>query len=161
MEYTTKKFYVWPIFCVALLMTINSTELHAENTTDKNAVVETLNAKWNKAFNSGDAKAVAELYDQNAVLSPGNGTVLTGRDAIEGLFRSFIDNGVHNHTIEIIDTRHDGNIMYQTSNWKAYGQEQNGKKPSFGGVLVSIFHMDKSGTWKSNLHIWNLSENTE
>ena len=40
------------------------------------SIIETANAEWNKALNSGNAKGLAELYAENAILSPGNGNCL-------------------------------------------------------------------------------------
>jgi len=147
----------WPIILIALMFLFNSSILQAEDITGGRAVITALNTKWNKAFNSGDPESVAALYNENAILSPGNGEVLEGRDAIEGLFRSFIENGVHNHTIEIIDVHHDGNTMYEVSKWSAYGAEKDGTKLVFGGIFVNIFQIDDKGEWKSHLHTWNTS----
>ncbi len=148
------------IVCVSFFLVFNASSIHAENIPGGRSVIEMLNDKWNRAFNSGKPELVGELYDQGAILSPGNGEFLVGRVAIEDLFRGFIDNGVHNHTIEIIETHQDGNTMYEVSKWSAHGQEENGKKPVFGGIFVNIFHVDENGKWKSHLHTWNLSENT-
>lgn len=139
------------------MLMLNTSISQAENITDERAVITELNTKWNKAFNSGDPVSVAALYNEDAILSPGNGETLKGRAAIEGLFRSFIENGVHNHTIEIIDIHHDGKIMYEVSKWKAYGVEKNGTKPVFGGIFVNVFQIDHNGDWKSHLHTWNTS----
>jgi uncharacterized protein (TIGR02246 family) len=148
------------IVCLSFLLVFNASSIHAENISGERSVIEKLNDSWNKAFNSGKPESVGELYDQEAILSPGNGEFFVGRAAIENLFRGFIDNGVHNHTIEIIDTHRNGNTMYEISKWSAYGQEENGKKPVFGGIFVNIFHVDENGSWKSHLHTWNLSDNT-
>jgi uncharacterized protein (TIGR02246 family) len=147
----------WPIILVALMFLFNSSILQAEDIAGGRAVITALNTKWNKAFNSGDPKSVAALYNEDAILSPGNGEVLEGRDAIESLFRSFIENGVHDHTIEIIDVHHDGNTMYEVSKWSAYGAEKEGTKPVFGGIFVNVFQIDHNGEWKSHLHTWNTS----
>ncbi|MBL1141539.1 MAG: DUF4440 domain-containing protein [Proteobacteria bacterium] len=160
MKQSTNAFSIWPIMCLALALIVNSNNLFADNSSDKRSVIETLNSNWNEAFNSGKPEAVSALYDQSAVLSPGNGEVLVGKTAIENLFRSFIDNGVHNHTIEIIDTHYDGTTLYEVSKWSAQGLEENGNKPVFAGILVNIFHVNDEGEWKSHLHTWNLSNNT-
>ena len=114
-----------------------------------------LNDKWNAAFNRGDAAGVADLYADDAVLSPGNGEVLKGRDAIQGLFQSFIDNGVHDHTIDIIEAHQSGDVLYEVAKWQAHGKDENGKSVSFGGVLVNTFRHNAEGHWRSHLHVWN------
>ena len=120
-------------------------------------VVEGLNSTWNKAFNKGDASAVAALYHEKATLSPGNGKTLVGRAEIEKLFKSFIDNGVHNHAIEIVDVHGKGDFAYEVAKWSAKGREKDGKEPTFGGVLINVFQRGADGKWKSLSHVWNTS----
>lgn len=119
-------------------------------------LAEKLNEKWNTAFNSGDAAAVAGLYAGDAVVSPGNGETIKGRTAIQELFQSFIDNGVHDHSIEVIEAHRNGDVLYEVARWQAHGTNENGETTSFGGILASTFHRDKDGNWRSRLHIWNM-----
>ena len=107
--------------------------------------IEAANAKWNKALNSGNVKELAALYTENAILSPGNGKTIVGRAEIKNLFKGFVDGGVHNHTLEIIEVGGTGKMIYQVAKWKAQGAEANGKTPSFGGIAtsaVSYTHLD-------------------
>jgi uncharacterized protein (TIGR02246 family) len=124
---------------------------------DIRTVIEGLNSAWNKAFNSGNAAAVAALYDEKATLSPGNGKTLVGRAEIEKLFKSFIDNGVNKHSIQIIDARRKGDLAYEVARWSANGPEKDGKKQTFGGVLINVFQRGADGKWKSVSHVWNAS----
>ncbi len=121
------------------------------------ATLEFLNATWNQALNSGNTQGLANLYAENATVSPGNGQTLVGRVEIEKLFKSFVDNGVHNHTIEIIDAGGDDRILYQVARWSANGAEQDGKKPSFGGILTSVAEKGADGKWLTRSHVWNVS----
>src|SRR5438552_17697788 len=75
-------------------------------------VVEGLNSTWNKAFNKGDASAVAALYHEKATLSPGHGKTLVGRAEIEKLFKSLIYDGVQNHNINIVLVHGNGVFVY-------------------------------------------------
>ena len=129
------------------------------NDADTRRVVEGLNAAWNQAFNSGDAAALAALYDEKATLSPGNGKALLGRAEIQKLFKGFIDSGVGNHGIEIIEAHEHGGVAYEIARWTAQGAEKDGKRPSFGGVLVNVFRKGSDGKWKSVSHIWNAAGN--
>jgi uncharacterized protein (TIGR02246 family) len=123
--------------------------------TDPKTTVESLNTSWNQALNSGDAKALANLYAENAILSPGNGQVLTGRAEIEKLFQSFVDAGVHNHTLEIVTVGGNDKMLYQVAKWNANSAEKDGRKPSFGGITTSIFERDSNGRWVARSHVWN------
>ncbi len=115
-----------------------------------------MNANWNAAFNSQDAAKLATLYTQSGSLSPGNQQVLVGREAIQGLFQSFFDAGVHDHTIEVISSHVQGDLAYQTSNWSAKGAaNKEGVKAELGGVFTSVLQRQEDGSWKSMMHIWN------
>ena len=120
--------------------------------------IEAANAKWNKALNSGNVKELAALYTENATLSPGNGKTLVGRSEIENLFKGFVDGGVHNHTLEIIEVGGTGKMIYQVAKWKAQGAEANGKTPSFGGITTSVLEQGSDGNWLTRTHIWNVNQ---
>lgn len=118
-------------------------------------IVETANTAWNQALNSGNTKALSGLYAENATLSPGNGKTLTGRTEIENLFKGFVDSGVHNHTLEIIEVGGTDKIIYQVSKWNANGASVDGKKPSFGGITMSVLELGADGKWLARSHVWN------
>lgn len=118
-------------------------------------IIETANTAWNQALNSGNAKALSALYAADATLSPGNGKTLTGRTEIENLFKGFVDNGVHNHTLEIIEVGGTDKVIYQVSKWNANGASVDGKKPSFGGITMSVLELGADGKWLARSHVWN------
>ena len=120
--------------------------------------IEAANAKWNKALNSGNVKELAALYTENATLSPGNGKTIVGRAEIENLFKGFVDGGVHNHTLEIIEVGGTGKMIYQVAKWKAQGAEANGKTPSFGGITTSVLEQSADGNWLACTHVWNANQ---
>ena len=136
---------------------VSSSFVSADIEINDRQLVEQLNQNWNNLFNSGDAHAVAQLYSETAILSPGNGQALNGRVEIETLFKSFVDNGVHAHQITVIDSFRDGNTLYQISNWSASGKEQEGVIPSFGGIVTLISKLNEQGEWKVQLHSLNLA----
>ncbi len=119
------------------------------------AIIEVANAEWNKRLNSGNVKDLSALYTENAVLSPGNGVTLVGRAEIENLFQSFVDGGVHNHTLEIIDVGGSDKMIYQLARWSAQGASVNGETPSFGGITTSVLEQSKDGNWLTRTHVWN------
>jgi ketosteroid isomerase-like protein len=121
-------------------------------------IIEAANAEWNKALNSGNVKDLATLYTENAILSPGNGVTLVGRAEIEGLFKSFVDAGVHNHTLEIIELGGSDKMIYQVARWNAQGAEANGETPSFGGITTSVLEQSADGNWVACTHVWNVNQ---
>jgi len=119
-------------------------------------IVENANVAWNIAFNSKDINALVELYANSAILSPGNGAVLTGHEEITGLFKSFFDGGVNSHTLEIVKVEGFGNVIYQVAKWSAKGAEVDGVKPIFGGITTSVMNKTTEGKWEVKSHVWNV-----
>ncbi len=122
------------------------------------SIIEAANVEWNKAFNSSNLKDLVALYTENASLSPGNGNALVGRAEIENLFKSFIDAGVHNHTLEIIEVGGSDKLIYQVARWKAQGAVANGETPSFGGITTSVLEQSADGNWLAHTHVWNANQ---
>lgn len=122
------------------------------------SILEAINITWNTAFNSGDIKGLVSLYAEDAILSPGDGKVLVGREEIEKLFNSFIDGGVHDHTLEIVESGATDNMMYQVARWGAKGAETNGETPAFGGITTNVLQKNAEGQWLTKTHIWNANQ---
>lgn len=157
MNQATKMKHRWQITSLVFAFLFGTGMAYADATIDGREIAESLNNQWNEAFNSADPSSVAALYDENAVLSPGNGKVLVGKEAIEGLFRSFIDNGVHGHSIDLVSAHINGNNLYEIAKWSAYGVANEGQRPVYQGILINVFQRDEKGQWKSHAHVWNVA----
>ncbi|MDP3610177.1 MAG: DUF4440 domain-containing protein [Methylophilus sp.] len=143
--------------CVSLLLALGlSTSAMAEDSSI-NSTVESANSAWNQALNTGNAKALSNQYAENATLSPGDGKILVGRAEIEKLFKSFVENGVHNHAIEVVNVGGTGNVIYQISKWSANGAKVNDKVPAFGGVTTSVLIKGSDGKWLTQSQVWNVA----
>lgn len=132
---------------------VSAGSAYAEDT--NKAAVENLNNNWNKAFNNSDAASLASLYDEHALLSPGNGKVLNGRTEIKGLFKSFFDAGLNNHKLEIVRVDGDDKTLYQVAKWSARGAEKDGVTPTYSGITTSVYKRDSKGNWIAQSHVWN------
>ncbi len=121
-------------------------------------VLAEVNASWNGNFNKGDSAALAALYAEDATVSPGNGTVLKGHEAIASLFKSFIDNGVHNHTIETVEAYRQQDQIVQVGKWQAQGTNEQQETVTFGGVLMTVIEKNAEGEWVTQSHIWNMGQ---
>lgn len=141
------------LMAASLVLGISNTAMADDNKVK--TIVESANVAWNQALNSGNTKALAAMYAENATLSPGNGKTLTGRAEIENLFKGFVDGGVHNHTLEIIEVGGTDKVIYQVSKWNANGASVDGKKPSFGGITMSVLELAADGKWLARSHVWN------
>lgn len=140
---------------LSVIACTQQTEVLSDN---PKAIIEAVNAEWNEALNSGNIKDLAALYTENATLSPGNGKTLVGRAEIENLFRGFVEAGVHNHSLEVIEVGSSGKLIYQVAKWSAQGAETNGEVPTFGGITTSILEPDSEGKWLARTHVWNMAQ---
>jgi len=116
------------------------------------SIIADANLAWNKALNNGNAKLLTGLYSENATISPGNGSTVTGRNEIEALFLEFFRNGVHHHAIDIIEVGGSDKIIYQISHWSANFAESS----PFGGITMNVMEHHSDGKWLINSHVWNL-----
>lgn len=121
------------------------------------STVENANLAWNKALNTGDISSLANLYTEDATISAGDGKTLVGRTAVEKLFNGFIENGVHNHSLEVIQVGGADKMIYQVTKWRANGAETNGIKPSFGGITMSTLLQSDDNVWLISAHVWNVA----
>jgi uncharacterized protein (TIGR02246 family) len=141
----------------ASLSLASYTQAYANEATGAKQITKSINVEWNKRFNDGDSEGLAKLYSEDAILSPGNGAVLSGREAVKELFKSFIDNGVSNHQIETVNVYQQGDQIVQVANWQAQGSNEKGEVVTFGGVLMSVLVKTSGGEWVTQSHIWNMA----
>jgi len=126
--------------------------------TDAMKVLAEVNASWNDNFNKGNSTALVELYAEDATVSPGNGTILKGQEEIASLFKSFIDSGVHNHTIETVKVYHQQDQIVQLGKWQAQSTNEQQEIITFGGVLMTVIEKNAEGQWLTQSHIWNMGQ---
>jgi ketosteroid isomerase-like protein len=114
--------------------------------------VEAAYKTFNTAFNKGDAKAVAALYTDDAIILPADGgKVVKGPADIEKFFAGFFANKVTGHTLDIIEVKASGKFLVSASKWSA---KVEGGSP-FGGFAIHVFQKQSDGTLKLTLHTYN------
>lgn len=111
--------------------------------------------KWNSAFNSEKIETLGELYSETALVSPGNGLVVTSRSEIVALFGSFIEAGVTNHNVELVRADMQGNAVSVMAKWSASLPDEKGESIEIGGVLSHYLIKGNDGQWRSHSHVWN------
>ncbi|YCI06143.1 SgcJ/EcaC family oxidoreductase (plasmid) [Ensifer sp. D2-11] len=117
--------------------------------------IQRANDRWNSAFNSGDADAVAALYAADAIVLPSTHAIVRGGSEIRDFWRGLISAGVQDHRIEMIDAQSIGDIGYAIGKWSANAPGESGDAQSYEGTVVMIFRRQGHGSWKPCLHIWN------
>jgi uncharacterized protein (TIGR02246 family) len=119
------------------------------------AIIQGLSDQFAKAFNAGDAAAVAALYTEDAVILPPGAELMKGRSAIQAFWKSAAEQ-LGDGKLTTVDVkslggnavREIGTFMFRTKG--AQPQEVTGKY-----VVV----WEKVGSdWKLATDIWNTNK---
>ena len=73
-------------FCTIVALAVFSIESSAADAAKEMAALQAVDQNWTRAYNAGNADAVASLYDEQAVLLPPNAPGVNGRAAIKAFF---------------------------------------------------------------------------
>ena len=87
------------------------------NETEMRAVVEAAYARWNSAFNRGDAAGIAALYAPHACFLPATHEVHIGPDEIRRFFAGVLASGLTGHANEILAVGGDGRLIHSATRW--------------------------------------------
>ena len=118
--------------------------------------IAAINARFDAAFNSKNAEAIGQLYEDNAVVMPAPaGEPVLGAAAIQSFFAGLITAGVIEHQLTLDEAVEDGNLAYQRGKWAGAMLNEQGEKQIFGGNVHLVYRKQADGSWKAVTHIWN------
>jgi len=119
-------------------------------TGDVRPQIEKVSKAWEKAYNSGDAAAVAALYTKDAkVMAPG-AEAASGTKAIQAAFAADLAGGAKN-ALTTEDVVGFGDYALETGKWVATSAD--GKHLDHGPYVT--LYKKEGGGWKLYRDIWN------
>ena len=112
---------------------------------------------WDAAFATGDAKAIAAFYTDDATFLPPTHDVIEGPAGVEKFFAGLLGSGVTGHKLELIEVEgdDDGDMIVAAAKWSANGKDASGAPATFGGVATHVFEKQDDGSLKLKLHTFN------
>ena len=116
------------------------------------------NARWLAAYNSRDAQAFGPMYTPDAVMLPQGSPPIEGRTAIVQFWFEMFKKGLQNPTLEIIDTRQEGNLAYQTCRWSLTDPKEKSLGKKLTGNTLRIFERQRDGRWLIKVQMSNSDE---
>jgi uncharacterized protein (TIGR02246 family) len=116
------------------------------------AEIEKMGRAWEKAFNAGDAAALAALYANDAKVMPPGSEVVSGTSAIRKLFEPDVSQGVK-FTLKMDDVVGFGEHAVETGTFVVNSAE--GKHLDHGSFTT--VYKKVNGGWKIHRDIWNSS----
>ena len=83
---------------------------------DLRSEMEASNKQWLEAFNTPSIASFPAMYTEDTILIPGGmAPAVPGPEAITKFWEGSIRSGLKDHTLEIVETRADGNLAYLLS----------------------------------------------
>jgi len=119
---------------------------------DLHAQIGKMDQAWQKAYNAGDAAALAALYTKDAKLMPPGVEPASGSAAIQAFFTKDIAQGAKN-TLTTGDVVGSGDFALATGGWVA--NTSDGKHLDHGQYMTLYKKVD--GGWKIYRDTWNSS----
>jgi uncharacterized protein (TIGR02246 family) len=110
-------------------------------------------ARFKQAFNNGDAKALAQVYTEDAKLLPPGMKAITGRDAIAAFWQTSFNRGpggIEKRPIEILVS---GDLATETSDLTVTRGNQK-----IEGKDILVWKRGPDNQWRIAADIWNLNK---
>ena len=117
--------------------------------------IATRSETFEAAFNSGDAAAVAAHYTTDAVLLAPDTARIDGREAVQGLWQSFVDAGVTDLQLTTVNLDDLGDTANEIGTYTLTAPDGNGGTVQAGGKYIVVWKTDDSGVWHLHWDIWN------
>ena len=124
---------------------------------DVKADIDAANAKWEAAFNKGDAAAVAQLYTEQATLLPPGAAMANGRAAVQAFWKGAIDAGYKNITLKALQVDQFGAAAREIGAFTLDAPNPQKQTVHVEGKYVVLWRRT-GGTWKLDTDIWNTNQ---
>jgi len=135
---------------IAALAVGVAVQAHPIRADEVRAAIDAGNKAFIAAFLGGDAKAVAQLYTENAqVIAPG-APVARGRAAIAAAWQKAIDGGVKDLSLQTAEVEAAGDLACETGTVRMVARDGTVTL----GRYVVVWKRD-GGAWKLHRDIWN------
>jgi uncharacterized protein (TIGR02246 family) len=116
-------------------------------------ILRNTNERFMRAFKKGDAPNVASLYTAQGQLLPPNSEVVSGRAAIEQVWKSVMGMGIKDARLESVEVDALGDTAVEVGKYTLRGE---GGQVLDNGKYVVIWKKEDD-EWRLHRDIWNSS----
>ena len=129
----------------------------AEN--DAKTAIDEQNAKFEEAFNAGDAATVASFYAEDAALFPPGAPRVDGRQAIQDFWAGAIESGLGDLDLEAVEVDGTDDMAVEVGALSlTVPAAEGGGRTEFGGKYIVVWQRGQDGTWQLYRDIWNMGD---
>lgn len=119
--------------------------------------IEEGNKKFGEGFRSNNAKAVAELYTDDAILLPPNSGMMKGKESVEAFWGGAMQMGIKDVVLSSVDLMIMGDFICEIGEYRLTIQPEGQEPMEDQGKYLVIWKQDNEGIWKLHIDIWNTS----
>ena len=116
--------------------------------------IEAGETAWLKAFNSGDASAVAQLYTTDGRILPPNGDIVEKRDGIEAMLKEFIAMGAQ-LSFQLLTVHESPNMCAAVGRYEMDLTPPGAEKMHDSGKFIEVWVRESDGNWRIADDIFN------
>ena len=113
------------------------------------------NRQFEEAIARGDAAACATVYTEDAKILPPDSPVLTGKQAAQRLWQSFIDMGVKSVSLQTLDLEDMGDQAIERGAVTVDIQGEGGQTTQALGKFIVLWKRQADGAWKWHWDCFN------
>ena len=122
---------------------------------DVSAAIDRVNAQFVEAFKAGDAAAIAAMYAETAKMLPPDATEVAGREAIQKLWQSWLDDGLKDLTLESTAVEASGDLAYEIGDFSLQVPAENDTMATATGNYLVVWKRAADGDWQLQVDTWN------
>jgi ketosteroid isomerase-like protein len=86
---------------------------------------------------------------------PPDATEVAGRDAIQKVWQSWIDDGLKDLTLEAVDVEADGDHAYEIGKFSMQVPAENNTMATATGNYLMVWKRAAAGDWQQHVDTWN------
>ncbi len=113
------------------------------------------NRQFEEAFARGDAAACAAVYTDDAKILPPDSPVLTGKQAAQALWQSFIDMGVKRVSLQRLELEDMGDRAVERGAATVEIEGEGGQTTQASGKFIVLWRRQADGAWKWHWDCFN------
>jgi uncharacterized protein (TIGR02246 family) len=113
------------------------------------------NRRLAAAAATGDAGAMASVYEDEARLLPPNADAIRGRDDIGSYWEAGIEMGLRRLELETLELQHTDGLAVEVGRCTYLMDSDDGKAPAETGKYVVVHRRQPDGSWRRAVEIFN------